>query len=58
MHLQRKTYKTIQKEVVMKIPNKFTEYEQRKQAWKLANPNATPTQFEQAIRRIAKECGL
>lgn len=42
----------------MKIPNKFTEYEQRKQAWKLANPNATPTQFEQAIRRIAKECGL
>lgn len=40
------------------IPNKFSEYEKRKQELKASNPKATPTEFEQAIRRIARECGL
>lgn len=33
-------------------------YEQRKNQWSLANPNATPAQFELAMRGIAKLCGV
>jgi len=42
----------------MTIPNKFTEYEQRNQAWKHRHPKATQREFEQEMRRIAKECGM
>lgn len=32
-------------------------YEQLKQAWIFAHPDATPAEYEQAIREIAREIG-
>lgn len=39
-------------------PNPHAEYERRKEEWARANPDATPRQYEQAIARIARECGV
>jgi len=36
----------------------FALYEHLKQAWIRANPTATPRQYEQAIRRIARRAGV
>jgi hypothetical protein len=33
-------------------------YEASKQAWILAHPDAPPREYEQAMRRIANECGV
>ena len=34
------------------------QYEQLKRQWSYQNPNATPAQFELAMRGIAKLCGV
>jgi hypothetical protein len=36
----------------------FARYEHLKQAWIQANPSATPRQYEQAMRAIARRLGL
>ncbi len=36
----------------------WSAYEARKAAWLAENPGATPAQYEAALRRIARECGL
>ena len=36
----------------------YREYERRKAAWIAENPQATPEEYQQAMRRIAKECGV
>lgn len=36
----------------------WREYEAKKQQWLAANPSATPRQYEQAMARIARQCGL
>lgn len=33
-------------------------YEADKQAWALANPNATPQEYEAAMQAIAKQAGI
>lgn len=33
-------------------------YERQKAAWIAANPEASPRDYEAAMRRIAKECGV
>jgi hypothetical protein len=33
-------------------------YEQLKAAWLSAHPNATPTEYQKAIREIAKQLGI
>ena len=38
--------------------SKWAIYEQRKHAWIQAHPEATHEEYEQAMRRIAKELGL
>jgi len=37
-------------------PN-FARYEAKKAAWVKANPDATPAEYEAAMRAIARECG-
>lgn len=34
------------------------EYERRKADWIYKNPDATPQQYQQAMKRIAKELGI
>ena len=34
------------------------EYERRKAAWAREHPDATPQEYERAVRRIAKALGL
>jgi len=34
------------------------EYERKKAEWIRAHPDATPKQYETAMRKIARECGL
>lgn len=36
----------------------FVKYEARKSDWMKANPNATPTEYQAAMRAIALECGF
>jgi hypothetical protein len=36
----------------------WLEYEQRKQAWILAHPKSTPAEYEAAMLRLARECGV
>lgn len=36
----------------------WVEYESLKSQWVANNPNATPEQYEQAIKRIAQQCGV
>jgi hypothetical protein len=38
-------------------PN-HAEYERRKAEWILNNPNATSIEYEAAMLRIARECGV
>jgi hypothetical protein len=33
-------------------------YEVAKAAWVAAHPDATPAEYEAAMRRLARECGL
>ena len=33
-------------------------YEWRKRAWMLANPDSTPEAYSRAMQEIAKECGV
>jgi hypothetical protein len=40
------------------MDTKWQRYEQMKAAWKKANPRATPAQYEAAIARIVKQCGV
>lgn len=37
---------------------RFAEYERRKAEWVARNPDATPQQYQQAMKRIAKELGI
>ena len=34
------------------------EYERRKADWVRANPEATPQEYQAAMTRIARECGI
>jgi hypothetical protein len=34
----------------------YARYEAKKAAWKRANPDATPAEYEAAMRVIASEC--
>jgi hypothetical protein len=36
----------------------WREYERRKQEWIAAHPEAPPREYEQAMRRLANECGV
>jgi hypothetical protein len=36
----------------------YARYEQLKTQWIKSNPHATPEQFQKAIRKIARECGI
>ncbi len=36
----------------------FAEYERRKADYKARNPDATPEEYQQAMRKIAQECGI
>lgn len=36
----------------------WIRYAQLKRDWVNANPNATPSQYEAAMRQIARECGV
>jgi hypothetical protein len=36
----------------------FNEYEIQKASWIRSNPNATPQEYQQAMRLIAKRCGV
>jgi|GEM_PF-2233498 len=38
-------------------PN-FVKYEANKSDWVKVNPNATPTEYQAAMRAIAHECGF
>lgn len=38
--------------------NKHHEYEAMKQAWITDNPDATPQQYEMAVRAIAEMAGI
>lgn len=38
--------------------DKWREYELRKSAWQLSHKDATHQEHEQAMRRIAEECGV
>lgn len=37
---------------------KFADYEKLKREWTAANQNATPTQYQEAMTRIAQQCGI
>jgi len=36
----------------------YQHYEHLKAAWVKKHPNATPAEYEAAIKRIAKHCGV
>jgi len=36
----------------------WLEYERRKAEWKRNNPSSTPAQYDRAVARIARECGV
>lgn len=36
----------------------YAAYERMKADWILANPDATPQEYQAAMRRIARECGI
>ena len=36
----------------------YAVYESAKAAWLAAHPDATPEEYEAAMRRIAAECGV
>lgn len=36
----------------------YARYESQKMTWTCANPGATPEQYEQAMRAIARACGV
>jgi len=36
----------------------YAEYERKKADWVQANPEATPQEYQTAMRRIALECGV
>lgn len=36
----------------------MNEYERLKAEWIAANPNATPAEYTQAMREIARKCGV
>jgi hypothetical protein len=36
----------------------FARYEREKKAWTEANPKSTPEQYQQAMMRIAQQCGI
>ena len=36
----------------------FANYEAEKAIWKASNPSATPAEYEQAMRAIARACGV
>lgn len=39
-------------------PAAIARYEAEKAIWTSSNPNSTPEQYADALRRIAKACGL
>jgi hypothetical protein len=36
----------------------YAQYEERKAAWRMANPDATHVEYDCAMQRIARECGV
>jgi hypothetical protein len=38
--------------------NAVLRYEAAKAAWVAAHPDTTPAEYEAAMRRLARECGL
>lgn len=36
----------------------YAQYEERKAAWRAANPHATPAEHDRAMLQIARECGV
>lgn len=36
----------------------YSAYEQMKRAWIAAHPDATPAEYEQAMREIARKAGV
>ena len=36
----------------------YSAYEAAKAQWIAANPEATPAQYERAMRRLARRCGI
>jgi len=36
----------------------YAQYERMKAEWVASHPNATPTEYTEAIRKIAKDCGV
>jgi hypothetical protein len=42
----------------MAILKVYLEYKRLKNEWIAKNPGSTPEQYEAAIKRIARECGI
>jgi hypothetical protein len=43
---------------VQSICADYARYEARKAMWRGMHPNASPSEYEAAMRAIAKECGV
>lgn len=41
-----------------RAPPDWAEYERQKREWVKAHPQATPTEYEAAMQRIAREVGV
>jgi hypothetical protein len=40
------------------ICGNYSQYEERKATWRMANPDATQVEYDCAMQRIARECGV
>lgn len=40
------------------LASRYHAYEARKASWAARNPSATPSEYEAAMRRIAREVGV
>lgn len=47
-----------QKRAENAFASRWAEYEQRKAGWLRTHPEATSTEYQAAMRKIAKECGV
>lgn len=47
-----------QKRAENAFAGRWAEYEQRKQGWLRTHPEATSADYQAAMKKIAKECGV
>lgn len=57
--LQRRIYaQRLSEQHSRSICSGFANYERRKSEWKASHPDASPGEFDAAMMRIARECGV